>query len=108
MVAQLPEECFALVMEIEQRFKAGELPKVTKSQAITQSFFKFLVGKSSEESYELLKSVRDGHKTTTELNYVPTGKVNHYTIFTIPYHIISPYLNYDSGQFVLHVLLLCF
>ena len=75
MVAQLSEECFALVMEIEKRFLAGELPNVTKSQAITQSFFKFLVGKSSEESYELLKSVRDGQKTSTELNYVPTGKV---------------------------------
>ena len=76
MVAQLPEECFALVTAIEKRFLAGELPQVTKSKAITQSFFKFLVGKSSDESYELLKSVRDGQKTSTELNYVPTGKVN--------------------------------
>ena len=76
MVAQLPEECFALVMEIEKRFQAGELPQVTKSQTITQ----FLVGKSSEESYDLLKSVRDGQKVSTELNYVPTGKVVHYII----------------------------
>ena len=76
MVAQLPEECFALVTAIKKRFLAGELPQVTKSKAITQSFFKFLVGKSSDESYELLKSVRDGQKTSTELNYVPTGKVN--------------------------------
>ena len=81
MVAQLSEECFALVMEIEKRFLAGELPNVTKSQAITQSFFKFLVGKSSEESYELLKSVRDGQKTSTELNYVPTGKVQYIYIY---------------------------
>ncbi len=80
MVAQLPEECFALVIEIERKFLARELPQVTKTQAITQSFFKFLVGKSSAESYELLKSVRDGLKTSTELNYVPTGKVVHFTI----------------------------
>ena len=39
MVAQLPEECFALVMKIEKRFLAGGLPQVTKSQTITQSFF---------------------------------------------------------------------
>ena len=39
---------------------------MTKSQTITQSFFKFLVGKSSEESYDLLKSVRDGAKLRTD------------------------------------------
>ena len=76
MVAQLPQNCFDLVVHIEKNFLAGELRNATKAPRITQSFFKFLVGKSTHECYELLRSVRDGEKTSTELNYVPTGKVN--------------------------------
>ena len=75
VIAQLPENCFDLVLQIEKKFLAGELPCVTKAPTITQSFFKFLNGKSPEESYELLRVVRDEQKTSTELNYIPTGKV---------------------------------
>jgi hypothetical protein len=60
MVAQLPENCFDLVLQIEKKFLAGELPYASKAPTITQSFFKFLNGKHPEESYELLRSVRDG------------------------------------------------
>ncbi len=75
MVVQLPEKCFDLV-EIETKFLAGELRSATKASRIMQSFFKFLVGKGPGESYQLLRSVHDGKKTSTELNYVLTGKVN--------------------------------
>ena len=49
---------------------------MTKSKAIAQSFFKFLVEKSSDKSNKLLKSVCDVQKTSTELNYIPTGKAS--------------------------------
>ena len=68
MVAQLPEKCFALVVVIGKKILAGESPQVTKSKAITQN--------SLDESYELLKSARDGQKTSTKLNNIPTEKVN--------------------------------
>ena len=47
MVAQLPQNCFDLVIDIEKKFLAGELRNATKAPRITQSFFKFLVGKST-------------------------------------------------------------
>jgi hypothetical protein len=81
VIAQLPENCFDLVLQIEKKFLAGELPCVTKAPTITQSFFKFLNGKSPEESYELLRVVRDEQKTSTELNYIPTGKVVYNFLF---------------------------
>ncbi len=62
MVEQLPEKCFDLVEEIETKFLVGELRSATKASRITQSFFKFLVGKGPGESYELLRFVRNGEK----------------------------------------------